>query len=230
MGNRSNKQCYTRYMYYLNSTATKGRWTKGEDEVIIFCQKKYGNQWRKIARLLKGRSDNAVKNRWKLLHKGVKYDISPLTTGGRCNSKEIKRTIDNSQYLLTLQKEFEDKKQITTYLIDFPLIVANIQSDRIQDKCFDMIPFDSHHSSDCSTISDSSNQGLNFLSFAANEMIQRECTDDDAGNDVNVVIQDETETEIMNDVSDLDYKNCQENEPDLMILYYGHCEYDHTDY
>ncbi|KAM0853288.1 hypothetical protein ACQ4PT_051181 [Festuca glaucescens] len=38
--------------------------TAEEDEEIIRKQREFGNKWATIARHLRGRSDNAVKNRW----------------------------------------------------------------------------------------------------------------------------------------------------------------------
>uniref|UniRef100_A0A7S0ZEF3 Uncharacterized protein n=1 Tax=Timspurckia oligopyrenoides TaxID=708627 RepID=A0A7S0ZEF3_9RHOD len=83
---RTGKQARERWLNQLNPDLAKRTWTKEEDMIIMEMHARMGNRWSEIAKALKGRTDNSVKNRFNTT---IRRQISEYTSMVRNNPADL---------------------------------------------------------------------------------------------------------------------------------------------
>ena len=78
MEDRTGKQCRERYLNHLTPKLRVEEWSPQEDFVLCNLFVRVGSKWALMAKVLKGRTDNNIKNRFHHIRRRLEKDVSRI--------------------------------------------------------------------------------------------------------------------------------------------------------
>ena len=206
MPHRTGKQIRDRFINFFDTKYERGKFTKEEDHKIIYYYKIYGNSWAKIAKKIKTRTGDMVKNRF---YSSLKNKIN---NNNNINLLRIKRKRSTSKFRTKSIKNNNKKIRAKRESIE----IDNKITDENDPKKYDNIALNNFNNSfgeNCEIIEQkikmNNINSTNMISYDLNNSMNNYVDE----NNINIKINDENNNnEFTNNVNSEQIFSDNENE------------------
>lgn len=104
---RTGKQCRERWNNHINPKVNRHIFSEEEEKILFESHDKFGNKWSEIARFIKGRPDNMIKNYY---YSTLRRQIRKITKNVKKIKPTLRKTKSDDLSIEYIYKLIEDNK------------------------------------------------------------------------------------------------------------------------